>query len=46
MFGIQYRSAIVDECLCVRYWCDELTQEQIDSILEKHPEWFIRCVEV
>jgi hypothetical protein len=46
MFGMQYRSAILDECLSVRYWCDELTQAQIDEILENHPEWRVMCVGV
>jgi hypothetical protein len=42
----EYRSAILDEVLCVRYWCDQLTDEQVDEILENHPEWRIMCVEV
>lgn len=46
MLGMQYRFAILDECLSVRYWCDELTQAEIDEILENHPEWTTRCVEV
>ena len=29
------------------FWCDELQgDEQIECILNSHPEWFIKCVEI
>ena len=45
--GEMYRTAIVDELNEVMWWCDELQgQEQIDSILEGHPEWCVRAIKV
>ena len=42
-----YRSAIVDELGYVMFWCDELQgEEQIECILDSHPEWNRRCVEI
>ena len=41
-----YRSAIVDELGYVMFWCDELQgEEQIECILESHPEWSRKCIE-
>ena len=40
-----YRSAIVDELGHVMFWCNELSDEQIQSILEEHPEWSRKCIE-
>lgn len=41
-----YRKAIVDELGWVIFWCDELQDEdQIESILNSHPEWKIECIE-
>ena len=41
----EYRSAIVDECGWVVFWCDELQDEdQIECILEGHPEWSRKCI--
>lgn len=42
---MEYRSAIVDELGFVQFWCDELTDVQIESILNIHPEWERRCIE-
>lgn len=37
-----YRSAIVDELGYVMFWCDDLLGcEQIESILNEHPDWFV-----
>lgn len=37
---MEYRSAIVDEIGHVMFWCDELQgEEQIECILNGHPEW-------
>lgn len=42
-----YRTAIVDELGWVMYWCDELQgDEQIEAILEGHPEWSVKAIEV
>ena len=42
-----YRLAIVDELGHVMFWCDELQgEEQIECILDSHPEWNRRCVEI
>ena len=42
-----YRSAIVNELGYVMFWCDELQgDEQIECILNGHPEWSIKCVEI
>lgn len=42
-----YRSAIVDELGYVMFWCDELQgEEQIECILEGHPEWSRKCIEI
>ena len=42
-----YRSAIIDELGCVMFWCDELRgQEQIDCILDDHPEWSLKAIEI
>lgn len=43
---MEYRSAIVDELGFVMFWCDELQgNEQIESILNAHPEWSRKCIE-
>lgn len=43
---MNYRSAIVDETGWVMFWCDELQgEEQIESILDGHPEWSIAYIE-
>mgnify|MGYP007038281378 CR=1 FL=1 len=41
---MEYRSAIVDECGDIVYWCDESTREEIDECLAQHPEWRERCI--
>ena len=44
---MEFRSAIVDEIGCVMYWCDELQDEnQIECILDNHPEWSRKCIEM
>lgn len=37
-----YTSYIVDEPGAIRYICSELSQKEIDKILEAHEEWSIR----
>ena len=42
-----YRTAIVDELGHPMFWCDELAgKNQIECILNSHPEWSIMCTEV
>lgn len=41
---MEYRSAIVDECGDVVMWCDEMSQDEIQEILDQHPEWRERCI--
>lgn len=42
-----YRNAIVDELGHVMFWCDELQgEDQIECILDSHPEWNRRYVEI
>ena len=36
--------AIVDECGTVRYWCNELSEFEIQELLDEHEEWRIRCI--
>ena len=44
---MEFRSAIVDELGYVMYWCDELQDEdQIECILNSHPEWSRKCIEM
>lgn len=41
-----YRSAIVDELGCVKYWCDQLTTCEGQNLLNNHPEWRLEYIEV
>ena len=42
-----YRSAIVNELAHVMFWCHELQgDEQIECILNSHPEWSRKCIEM
>ena len=41
---MEFRTAIVDELGCVMYWCDELKGEEVEEILNNHPEWNRRCM--
>ena len=43
---MEFKSAIVNELGKVMFWCDELQDEnQIECILNHHPEWSIKCIE-
>ena len=47
LIDMEFRSAIVDELSCVMYWCDELQDEdQIECILNSHPEWGRKCIQI
>ena len=39
-----YKTAIVDELGHVMFWCDELYEEEIECILNGHPEWSVKCI--
>lgn len=41
-----YRSATVNELGHVMFWRDESRPEQIECILNEHPEWSVKCVEI
>lgn len=43
---MEFRTAIVDELNWVMFWCDELTEEEQVEILNDHPEWSIKCIEI
>lgn len=44
---MEFRTAIVDELGHIMFWCDELQDEdQIECILNSHPEWNRKCIEV
>lgn len=43
---MEYRTAIMDECGCVVGWCIDMSDDEIDNVLSKHPEYSIGCVEV
>ena len=43
---MEFRTAIVDETGCVVFWCDTLQGwDQIETILESHPEWRVEAIE-
>lgn len=43
---MEFRTAIVDETGFVMFWCDELQdEEQVECILNLHPEWRRECIE-
>lgn len=41
---MEFRTAIVDELGDVVCWCEDLTEDNIEEILDTHPEWSRRCV--
>lgn len=43
---MEFRSAIVDELGYVVYWCSDLYPGQVENILENHPEWKVRCIQI
>lgn len=42
---LKFKSAIVNELSAIVYWCENLTDNEIDEILVNHPEWRIACIE-
>ena len=41
---MEYARAIVDELGEVVAWCKDLTQEEIEKVLEESPECKITCI--
>lgn len=41
---LEFKNVIFDECGCIRYWCSEMTEEEIEEVLENHPEWWMGVV--
>ena len=41
---MEYSRAIVDELGEVVAWCKDLTQEEIEKVLEESPEYKITCI--
>ena len=41
-----YNRVITDECGEIMEYVSDLTGAEINAILEDHPEWSIKCVEV
>jgi hypothetical protein len=42
---LEFKTAIVNELGEIIQWCEDLTENEIDEILIKHPEWRIACIE-
>ena len=40
-----FKTVIVDELGCIRFWCNELEETQIECILNNHPEWTRVCIQ-
>lgn len=44
---MEFRTAIIDELGHVMFWCDELQdKDHIEYILDSHPEWNRKCIEM
>lgn len=43
---LEFKSAIVNECGEVIAWCDDLTEYEINEILEDHVEYLIECIQI
>lgn len=44
--SMEYRSAIVDEMGDVVCWCSDMSRDEQMDILDAHPEYSIRCIEI
>lgn len=42
---MEYRSAIVDELGCLVAWVSETDADDVERILDDHPEYSITCLE-
>lgn len=43
---LEFKTAIVNELGEIIQWCEDLTENEIDEILIKHPEWRTKCIEL
>ena len=43
---MEFRSAIVNECGEFVCWCNELSERDVQAVLEEHPEWKKKCIEL
>lgn len=43
---LKFESAIVDELGVILYWCEDLSDAEIDEILSNHPEYRIDSIEI
>lgn len=43
---LEFKTAIVTELGEIIQWCEDLTENEIDEILIKHPEWHTDCIEL
>lgn len=41
-----YARVIVDECGEVMEYISDLLEEEVEEILEEHPEWRIKCIPI
>ena len=41
-----YARVIVDECGEVMEYISDLLEEEVEEILEEHPEWQIKCIPI
>lgn len=37
---MQLLSVIRDECGTIRRYCKDMSDEEVDELLQKHPEWY------
>ena len=42
---LEFKSAIVDELGKIVYWCEDLSDNEIEEILTKYTEYRIACIE-
>lgn len=43
---IEVRLAIVDECGDIVAWCDKMSDEESQELVDTHPEWYYKCIDV
>lgn len=43
---MMYVRVISNELGEIEYYCSELSEDEIEEIMDIHPEWMIKCVEV
>ena len=43
---MEYKTAIIDECGKVMFWCIDMSDEEVDEVLDIHPEWRVQCITI